>query len=91
MISQVRTIQVPTNSIISYLCIMGGLASLAVLLAFVCFLAWLCQIALASIRECSITFHSLDPVVQFLLVLFSVVIVAWLISSRLKGASNGRH
>lgn len=77
--------QLPSkNAIVTYLCIMGILATLAIAVSFLLFVAYLVQLLIMSVGECVQAFNSFDPLVRVLFFALATVLVMWRASYRLK-------
>lgn len=64
-----------TQAIMTYLYIMGTLATLAIAFAILMLVAYLLQCLLLTIGEACAIFASLDPFVRTLILLFSMLLV----------------
>lgn len=77
--------QLPSkNAVVTYLCIMGVLATLAVVVSLLLFVAYLVQLLIMSVGECVQAFNSLDPLVRVLFFALATVLVMWRASSMMK-------
>ena len=70
--------------IIGYLLILGGISAIGLLLALLLVVAYLLQLLLQSVAEVAHLFLALPPLAQLLTSLLIIVLVLWILSSKLK-------
>jgi hypothetical protein len=80
-----------TQTVTTYLLVMGVLATFALAFMLLLFLAYLCQLLMSSVCEIAATFNTLDPIVRLLIIALAGVLVAWNFSSRMKVVRNGQY
>jgi len=90
--SGIVTIKLPsTQTIVAYLCVMGGLTTLALGIALLLLVGYLLQLLFLSVGEACVAFNALPVLIRFLFFSLSIVLVAWRFARALKARYSYGH